>query len=67
MDAQNLLTGYPLCTAAQIRSKFKKFGDHHKANDETIVLSTENGQKSHLGPKLWAFEKPEVYSGFWNF
>ena len=25
--------------------------------NKTIVLSTENVQKSHLGPKLWAFEK----------
>ena len=42
---------------AQIRSKFKSFCAHHQANDQTIVLSTERGQKSHLGTKLWAFEK----------
>ena len=42
---------------AQIRSKFKNFFDFHEANDKTIVLSTENVQKSHLGTKLWLFEK----------
>ena len=38
-------------------SKFKNFWAHHEANNELIVLSTENVQKSHLWPKLWAIEK----------
>ena len=42
---------------AQKRLKFKNFCAHHQANDQTSVLSTERVQKSHLGTKLWAFEK----------
>ncbi len=42
---------------AQKRSKFKNFGAHHQANDQTSMMSTEKVQKSYLGPKLWAFEK----------
>ena len=42
---------------AQIRSKLKTFHAHYEANDETILMSTETVQKSHLGTKLWTFEK----------
>ena len=41
---------------AQIRSKFReKKIAHQIANNKMIVLSTENVQKSHMGPKLWGF------------
>ena len=50
---ENLLTGtlFKQLPQAQIRLKFKNFCAHHEANNETIVLSTENVQKSHLGTK----------------
>ena len=56
---ENLLTGtlFKQLPQAQIRSKFKNFCAHHEAKDKTIVLSTEKIQKSHLGTKLWVFEK----------
>ena len=31
--------------------------DYWKANDQTIILSSENVQKVHCRPKLWEFEK----------
>ena len=39
------------------RTKLKNLCAYHEANYQTIVQSTENVQKSHLGPKLLAFEK----------
>ena len=50
---------YPVWTAAQlqIRPKSKYFCDHQKANDKTIILSTENVQKVQSRPKLRRFEK----------
>ena len=45
---------------AQIRLKLTCA--HHEANDKAIImLSNENVQKSHLGTKLWAFEKKWVF------
>ena len=43
-------------TLAQIRPKSKYFCAHQIANDKTIIMSTENGQKVHYRPKLWGFE-----------
>ena len=57
--SQNLLT-VPLfkqLSRAQIGPKFKNFCDHRKANDQTIILSSENVQKVHCRPELWGFEK----------
>ena len=34
--------------------------DHQKANDKTIILSTENVQKVHSRPKLRRFEKKKA-------
>ena len=36
---------------------FKQLPQAQKANDQTIILSTENVQKEHSRPKLWEFEK----------
>ena len=62
--SQNLLT-VPLfkqLSRAQIGPKCKNFCDHRKANDQTIILSSENVQKVHCRPELWGFEKscPEI-------
>ena len=56
---QNLKTGtlFEQLSWRQIMSKFEHFCAHQEGNDETILLSTENVQISHLRPKLWAFEK----------
>ncbi len=54
---ENLKTLFEQLPQAQIRSKIKNFCAHHETNDKTVILSTENVQKSHSGPKLWAFEK----------
>ena len=42
---------------AQIRPKAKYLCALQRANDKTIILSTENVQKVHSRPKLWGFEK----------
>ena len=57
--SQNLLT-VPLfkqLSRAQIGPKCKNFCDHRKANDQTIILGSENVQKVHCRPELWGFEK----------
>ena len=56
---ENLMIGtnFEQLSRAQIMLKFKNFCAHHKANDETVMLSTENVQNSLLGPNLWTFEK----------
>ena len=46
------------------RIKLKNLCAYHEANDQTIVQSIENVQKSHLGPKLLAFEKSSPKSVF---
>ena len=53
----SLLTGtlFKQLPQAQIRLKLKKFCAHHEANDEMILLSTENGQKSLLVPNRGTF------------
>ena len=65
---ENLLTGtlFEQKPWVQIQLKLKNFCAHHKANDKTVVLSTENVQKSHLGPKLWVFENWFPSSDFWG-
>ena len=41
---------------AQIEQKSKKFSAHQIANDEMIILSTENIQKVHSRHKLQQFK-----------
>ena len=57
--SENLLTVpiFELLLRAQIGPKCKNFCDHRKANDQTIILSSENVQKVHCRPELWGFEK----------
>ena len=59
---ENLLTGtlFEQLPQEQIRLELKNFCAYQEANNETLVLSTENVQKSHLGTKLWVFKKKVV-------
>ena len=55
------LTLFKQLPQAQIGPKFKNCCAHQIANDQTIVLSSENVQKVRSRPKLWAFEKSALF------